>query len=139
MRKLFVLGALSLSLAACQTTTTEQRVPLPTPLPEKVSAVPYSELVGRARDLSMYATEALYTEKFDKVEEAARGLERTAEYIVAANDVPAKHKDTRNTTAADLGKLAKLLRESAATKDADKANETLGKINAKVRSMRVGD
>jgi len=137
MRKLLVLGALCLALASCQTTA--ERVTLPPRLPDEVTARPYTELLGRARAQAMRATEALFQDKFDEVEEAARGLEQTSEYLVKAADVPAKHKDTLATLSGDLRKLSKELRESAAAKKGEAANETLGKINAKVRSMRIGD
>ena len=136
MRKLLVLGGLLLTLTSCQ--VAEPR-PALTPLPDKVTPLPYSQLLTRARTQATRATEALFVDNFADVEEAARGLEQTAQYLVKADDVPAKHKDTLATLSADLGKLAKELRESASSKNADKANEILGKINAKVRSMRLAD
>jgi hypothetical protein len=137
MRKLLVLGGLCLTLASCQ--VAEPRSALPPPLPDKVTAVPYSQLLTRARSQASRATEALYTDNFADVEEAARGLEQTAQYLVKAEDVPAKHKDTLAMMSTDLGKLAKELRESASAKSADKTNGVLAKINAKVRSMRLSD
>jgi hypothetical protein len=137
MRKLMIVGGLCLTLASCQ--VAEPRASLPPPLPEKVTPVPYSQLLTRARTQATRATEALFVDNFVDVEEAARGLEQTAQYLVKADDVPAKHKDTLAMLSADLGKLAKELRESASSKNAEKANEVLGKINAKVRSMRLSD
>jgi hypothetical protein len=137
MRKVFILGGLLLTLASCQ--VAEPRASLPAPLPDNVTPVPYSQLLTRARTLATRATEALFVDNFADVEEAARGLEQTAKYLVKSEDVPAKHKDTLATMAGDLGKLAKDLRESASSKNAEKANEILGKINAKVRSMRLAD
>jgi hypothetical protein len=137
MRKCFVLGGLLLTLASCQ--IAEPRASLPPPLPDNVIAVPYGQLLTRARAQATRATEALFVDNFADVEEAARGLEQTAKYLVKAEDVPAKHKDTLVTLAGDLGRLAKDLRESASAKNAEKANEVLGKINAKVRSMRLSD
>src|SRR5205809_461803 len=107
----------------------EPRASLPAPLPDNVTPVPYSQLLTRARTQATRATEALFVDNFADVEEAARGLEQTAKYLVKAEDVPAKHKDTLATMAGDLGKLAKELREAASSKDAEKANEILGRIN----------
>lgn len=137
MRKLFLLGGLCLTLSAC--TVAEPRATLPPPLPEKVTAVPYNQLLTRARSQATRATEALFVDNFADVEEAARGLEQTAQYLVKAEDVPAKHKDTLATVSGDLGKLAKELRENASAKNAEKANAVLAKINARVRSMRLSE
>lgn len=133
MRKVVVLAGLSLGLASCQ--VAEPRASL-TPLPEKVTPQPYAQMVARARALATRATEASFVDSFADVEASARGLEQTAEYLLKAEDVPAKNKDTLATMAGDLGKLAKDLREAAAAKDADKTNEILGRVNAKVRSLR---
>jgi Skp family chaperone for outer membrane proteins len=137
MRKLLVLGGLFLTLASCQ--VAEPRASLPPLLPDKVTAVPYGQLLTRARSQASRATEALYTDNFADVEEAARGLEQTAQYLVKAEDVPGKHKDTLTAMSGDLAKLAKELRETASAKNAEKGNEVLAKINAKVRSMRLSD
>lgn len=136
MRKLPVI-ALFLALASCQ--MAEPRAALPAPLPDKVTALPYNQLLSRSRSLATRATEALYVDNFADVEEAARGLEQTAQYLVKAEDVPGKHKDTLTTLSGDLGKLAKELRENASSKNAEKSNASLAKINAKVRAMRLAD
>src|SRR5262245_45294162 len=127
MRKLLMVGGLFLALASCQ--TAEPRSALPPPLPDKVTSVPYGQLLTRTQ--AARATESLYTDNFADVEEAARGLEQTAQYLVKAEDVPAKHRDTLALMSTDLGKLARDLRESASAKNAEKTNEVLARINAK--------
>ena len=135
MRRFLFVG-LILFTVGCQAPPQRPAVPL---LPDDTPPQPFVVLAARARSQAMSALEAYYVDRWAEVEDAARGLEQTAQYLIKAEDVPAKHKDTLATLSADLGKLAKELRESASAKNADKANEVLGKINAKVRSMRLSD
>jgi len=137
MRKFFVPGILFLTLASCQ--VAEPRASLPPPLPDKVSAVPYSQLLTRARAQATRATEALFVDNFADVEEAGRGLEQTASTSSSPRTCRASTRTPSRPMAGDLGKLAKDLREAASSKNAEKANEILGKVNAKVRSMRLSD
>jgi len=136
MRKIIGIGSLLLALSAC---ATPDRATLPPPLPDKVTALPYGQLLERARSQTARANEAFFIDNWQGVEEAARGLEQTAQYLAKAEDVPSKHKDTLVTQAGDLGKLAKALRESAAVKDEKKINEVFPKLQVKVREMRLGD
>jgi hypothetical protein len=108
-------------------------------VPDKVTPLPYSQLLTRARTLVARANEAYYVDHWVDIEDAARGLEQTAHYLAKAEDVPAKHKDTLATVSADLGKLSKSLLDSASVKDVKKINEVLGKLNNKVREMRLAD
>src|SRR5262245_31070693 len=134
MRRVLMLGALSLSVAACQ--ATNERTPLP-PLPEKVSAVPYAELLTRARLQASQANEAFFVDRWTDLEEAARGLEQTARYLAKADDVPVKHRDTLAVASRDLGKDATALREAAAARDEKRANVALTRIQSKVRELRL--
>ena len=136
MRKMLLLGALLASLPACQV---PERAYLPPPLPDKVTPRPYAELLSRARAQATLATNAFYVNNFTDVEESARGLEQTAQYLGKAEDVPAKHKDTLATLSTDLGKLAKSLSEAAAVKDVKKTTDIMGKLQVKVREMRLSD
>jgi hypothetical protein len=136
MRRLLV-GGLLLATASCM--MAEPRSALPPPLPDRVTALPYGQLLQRARAQAARANEAFYVDNWVDVEEAARGLEQTAQYLIKAEDVPAKHKDTLATASADLGKLAKSLLDAAKVKDSKKTNTLLAQINAKVREMRLGD
>ncbi len=136
MRRL-LLCALLLTTASC--VVAEPRPALPPPLPDKVTSLPYGQLLTRARALASRANEAFFVDNWTDVEEAARGLEQTAQYLSKAEDVPAKHKDTLAGDSADLGKLAKALGDSARLKDGKKTNTIMAQINAKVRSMRLGD
>jgi hypothetical protein len=131
------MGGLLLTASSCM--MAEPRSALPPPLPDKVTALPYGQLLQRARNQAARANEAFYVDNWADVEEAARGLEQTAQYLIKAEDVPSKHKDTLATASADLGKLARALIEAAKVKDSKKTNTLMARINAKVREMRLGD
>jgi len=135
MHKVWILGSLTLALAACQSAPDR---PL-APLPDKVTAMPYGRLLERARGLATQASESYYVDNWVGLEEAAKGLEQTAQYMSKAEDVPVKHRDTLATASADLGKLASSLRAAAQAKDQKKINTVLTNIQAKVREMRLGD
>lgn len=135
MRKLWMLGALILALASCQSAPDR---PL-SPLPEKVTAMPYGRLLERARTYATQATEVSLNNDWAALEESARGLEQVAQYLSKAEDAPAKHRDALATFSGDLGKLATTLRTAAQAKDTKKTDETLTSINRKVREMRLGD
>jgi hypothetical protein len=136
MSRVLLIGLL---LSAVSCAAPETRPALPPPLPDRVTALPYGQLLQRARQQATRATEAFYVNDWNAVEEAARGLEQTATYLVKAEDVPTKHKDTLATASTDLGKMAKALIASAKSKDQKKTNALMGEINAKVRDMRLGD
>jgi hypothetical protein len=134
---MLLLGAFLLPALSCQVPA--ERSALPTMLPEKVTPLPYGQLLTRARVLVSRANDAFYVDNWVELEDAARGLEQTALYLSRADDVPAKHKDTLATTSADLAKLAKALRETASAKDVKKATDIMGKLQVLVRRMRLAD
>jgi hypothetical protein len=134
---MLLLGGLLVTVSSC--VVAEPRTTLPPPLPDRVTALPYGQLLQRARTQAARANEAFYVDNWTDVEESARGLEQTATYLLKAEDVPAKHKDTLATASTDLGKLARGLGAAAKIKDSKKTNALLAQINAKVREMRLGD
>src|SRR5258708_29121482 len=101
MQRARLIGSLSLALVACQAPA--ERAPLP-PLPEKVTALPYAELLTRARLQVSQANDAFYVDRWAELIEAAKGLEQTARFLTKADDVPAKHKDTLAEASRELGK-----------------------------------
>jgi len=103
-----------------------------------VTALPYAELLTRARTQASVANDAFYVDRWTDLEEAARGLEQTARYLPRADDVPSKHKDTLPVAAGDLAKQAGVLREAAAARDVKKSTDALQKINLTVRELRLG-
>ena len=135
MRKLWMLGSLLLALAACQVAPEKSL----TPLPDKVTAMPYGRLLERARLQATQANEASFTNNWIGLIDAAQGLEQTAQFMTKAEDVPVKHKDTLATASNDLGKLAASLKLAAEAKDIKKTDSIMASIHAKVREMRLGD
>lgn len=128
---------LLLALTACQSGP-DRAVP-PPPLPEKVVAQPYAELLVRARKWASLATEASHVDDWPRLEDAGKGLEQTAQYLTKADDVPAKHRDTLAVMSADLRKLSKELLSAATAKDVKLTTAVLTRINTKVREMRLAD
>ena len=135
MCKLWMLGSLLLALAGCQAGPDK---PL-TPLPDKVTGVPYGRLLERARLQATQAVGAHYTDNWASLIEVAQGLEETARFMAKAEDVPAKHKDTLATVSNDLGKLAVSLKQAAEAKDVKKTTTIMTSIQSKVREMGLGD
>jgi hypothetical protein len=123
-------------LAGCQLTAE----PLPLrPLPEEGQPIPYADLVRRARLQAAAANEAFYVNRWSDLEESAQGLEQIGRFLPKASEVPARHKDELATRAAELVKEATQLREAAKAKDPKAANESLQRINLKVRELRAED
>lgn len=106
------------------------------PLPEDSPPQSYSELLTRARGQASVANEAFYVNKWSDLEDAAKGLEQTARFLPKAIEIPAKRKDTIPIEAGDLGKDAVKLREAAKEQDVKLTNETLQRINLRVRELR---
>ncbi len=124
-----------LVLCACQMPGERSALP---PLPDKVTAVPYAELLTRARWQASLATDAFNVDRWNDMEDAAKGLEQTARYLMKADDVPEKLKPTLPMAAEDLAKQGASLREAAVARDVKKSTEVLQRINLKVRELRLG-
>jgi hypothetical protein len=129
-------GFLILTLSSCQVPADRAALP---PLPEKVSSVPYAELLTRLRTQAKQANEAFYVDSWGELEDAAKGIEQTARFLPKAEDVPAKHKDTLSVAAGDLGKEAAALREAAGAKSVKKATTSLQRIQLKIRELRLSN
>jgi hypothetical protein len=127
-------GSLLLVLAACQ--MPQERMAL-TPLPEDSPPLPYAELLTRARYQATLATEAFYVDKWEEVEDAARGLEQTSRFLPKAQDVPPKHKDALPVVSGDLSKEAGRLLEAARAKDVKQANDALQHVQLVVHELRL--
>jgi len=125
-----------LTMCSCQVPGERSALP---PLPEKVTSLPYAELLTRARLQASQANDSFYVDRWNELEDAARGLEQTARYLAKADDVPAKHKDTLPVTATDLGKESAALREAAGGRDVKKTTDILQRINLKVRELRLSN
>jgi hypothetical protein len=117
--------------------TTAEHQALVRPLPEDAPAAPYPQLLTRARAQAIAATEALYVEDWSECEEAGKALEQTARFLNKATEVPTDQKDNLPVVSGDLGKEAATFREMVRVKDGDKANEVLGRINHKLRRLKL--
>jgi hypothetical protein len=136
MKRILLAGPFLLFLGSCQAPGERSALP---PLPDKVTPQPYAQLLQRARTQVSKANDAFYVDSWTDLEEAARGLEQTAQYLMKAEDVPAKHRDTLTHLSGDLGKLAQALRDAAVAKDIKKTNDIMAKLHSKVRDMRLAD
>src|SRR5262249_4448772 len=134
MHRTVIPGLCLLALTGCQLPA--ERVPL-RPLPDDAGPIPYAELLTRARVQAMNAQEMYYLNKWQDLEEAAKGLEQTAKHLPKASEIPANQKDTLPVTAGDLGKESANLREAARAKDFKKIEESMNVIHRTVRELRL--
>src|SRR5690348_3887718 len=114
MTRFLLVGLTLLALAGCA--LPPERVVL-TPLPAEVTALPYAQLLTRARQQAAIATEAWYVDRWPDLEDAAKGLEQTGAYLAKAEDVPPKQKTGLAATSAALKKDAAVLRQAVAAKN----------------------
>jgi hypothetical protein len=112
-----------------------ERLPV-MPLPEDGQALPYSDLVQRARLQAANANDAFYADRWTELEESANGLEKIARFLPKAADVPAKFKDKLDDLSTSLVKDAGDLRGAAQTKDVKATNAALQRITLRIREMR---
>ena len=134
MHRTVIPGLFLLAFTGCQLPA--ERVPL-RPLPDDAGPIPYAELLTRARVQAMNAQEMYYLNKWQDLEEAAKGLEQTAKHLPKASEIPANQKDTLPVTAGDLGKESANLREAARAKDFKKIEESMNVIHRTVRELRL--
>ena len=137
MRRLLLAGCALAAFCGCQ--LPPERAAAVRPLPEDSGPVPYAELLTRARAQAGVATESFYVNRWNELEDAAKGLEQTARFLPKAEDVPANHKDTLPVLSADLGKEAGNLREAAKAQDVKRTNDILQRIHLKVRELRLSN
>ncbi len=133
MNRALLVGFILLAFSSCQ--LPPEQMPLK-PLPENGPPLPFADLVSRARVQAGAANEAFYLNKWSSLEDAARGLGKTAQYLSRSTEVPAKHKDRLAVEAGDLGKEAEKLREAAKAQEVKQANESLQQITLQIRELR---
>jgi hypothetical protein len=134
MHRSWYLGACLLFLAGCQSPA--ERLPI-NRLPDDAPPMPFAELLTRARMQASAANEAFYVNRWSDLEDAAQGLEQTARFLPKATEVPAGHKEKLPDQATTLGKEAVKLRQAAIAQDVTKVNESLQRVNLKVRELRL--
>ncbi|MBL8794655.1 MAG: hypothetical protein JNM56_12180 [Planctomycetia bacterium] len=136
MLRLLRLATVLLLATGCATVPAEP-IPLQ-PLPaDKDEGVEYGQILLRARQNAMSATEAFYLNQWNELDEAGRRLDQSARLLLMATAVPAKQKDKLDANAADLQKEAAALREAAKAQDTKRSSEVLQRLHLKVREMRA--
>ena len=90
--------------AGCQ--LPPERLPLK-PLVDEGPPGPYAEMLLRARLQAAAATDAFYVDRWADLEDAARGLEQTARFLIKCTDAPPRLKDSLPVQAGDLGSAMK--------------------------------
>lgn len=104
-------------------------------MPEDNKTHTYAELYQRARTQVSLATEAFYTNDWFDLEDSARALNQTANFLPKATEIPAKIKNDLPKNAGELSQQALQLRKAARAKKVDEVNATLQTIHLKIRNM----
>lgn len=125
-----------LVLAAAGCALPPERQP-PKMLPDDAPPMTYTDLVRRAGDQAISATEYLHIDRWADIEDTAKGLEQTAKLLTKATEVPAQHRDRLPVYASDLGKEASSLQDAAKSRNVKLTNESLQRLNLKVRELRA--
>jgi hypothetical protein len=133
MNRTLLVASLSLVLLGCQLPPER----LPRQLPDDNPPLPYAELLTRARTQARIAYEAQFVDRWGDMEDAARGLEQTAKFLLKAEDVPPSHKETLPKVCAALAVDAGKLREAAVAKNAKESTALMTRINLNVRELRL--
>ncbi|MBV9124613.1 MAG: hypothetical protein JO112_14750 [Planctomycetes bacterium] len=136
MKRAWILGWALVLAVGCQ--LPPERMPLQ-PLPQDTPPLPYAELLTRARMEASAATEAFYVSRWSDLEDAARGLQQTAQFLNRAIEVPVQHKATLTTEAKDLEVESGKLLEAAKAKEVQQTNDVLQRVNLRVRALRLED
>jgi hypothetical protein len=134
MSRVVLVCVLALGVAACA--LPPERTPI-RPLPDETVSLPFAELLTRARIQASNATEAFYLNKWEDLEDAARGLEQTARVLPKAIEVPPPQKEKLSTVSTALRKDAVSLREAAKAHNVKDTNEAMQRVNLTVRELRL--
>jgi len=125
-----------LILASCQVAPVVDK-DAPHDLPNSSAPVPYGELIKRCRKQIEAANEAFYDNHWVVLDEAARGLEQTARFLVNAADIPAGQKKDLGTLSDRLAKEAAKLREVALSRDPGQINSAMQKLQLTIRELNL--
>ncbi len=124
-----------LSLGGCAATTADHSSL--SPLPENGMARPYPELLIRLRSQATVATECYYTNDWDGLQVAAKGMVQTSSFLRNAIEVPVSAKESLAKIASDFGLESNLLLQAAKNRDEKSVNESLQKIHLQIRQLRL--
>ncbi len=135
MTRILLSGTLLLMLGCAMP---PERVPLRA-LPENGQVLPYAELLTRVRAQANKANEAFYLDRWDDLEDMAKGIEQTSRFLSKAEEVPERNRKTLKEVTDDLSQSAKKLRDASAAHNIKDTTDALQKINARVRDLRLTD
>lgn len=123
-------------LLVCGCAIPADRVPL-RPLPENGQVLPYAELLTRIRAQTNKANEAFYLDRWDELEDMAKGMEQTSRFLSKAEEVPEKNRKILKETTEKLIENAKKLREAAVAHNVKDTTAALQQIVSKVHDLRL--
>ncbi len=109
------------------------------PLPENAPPLEYAEMINRARGQATSAVDAFYIDAWLDLEQAAQRLEQTARLLPKSTHIPEAFKTKVEPEAEQLRQDAVKLLDAARAKNAMQVNETMQRINLRVRQLRPAD
>jgi hypothetical protein len=109
------------------------------PLPETAAPLSYTEMVNRARGQASSALDAFYIDAWLDLEQAAQRLEQTARLLPKTTHIPEAFKTKVEPASEQLREDAVKLVEAACAKNATQVNETMQRINLRIRQIRPVD
>jgi hypothetical protein len=124
--------ALAASMTGCQSVDQQPAGPA---LPIDNQPQSYDSLLNKARDQAAAATRAFIASEWSSLEDTATSLERTADQMPKANDIPGSRKEAVSTEAVKLGREARQLRDAARSANERRITENLQQINLLVRQL----
>jgi hypothetical protein len=129
----FLVGAFLIAfIAGCKLTEREGA----NPLPENAPPLPFAEMVTRARGQAGAALDAFYIDSWMELEQAAQRLEQSARLLPKSTHIPDTFKDKVGPESELLRKDALQLSEAARTQNVKLANESMQRINQRIRQLR---
>jgi hypothetical protein len=106
------------------------------PLPENAAPLSYMEMMNRARGQAGSALDAFYLDAWLDLEQAAQRLEQTARLLPKTTHIPEAFKTKVGPESDLLRQDAVKLLEFARAKNATQVNETMQRINLRIRQLR---
>lgn len=97
-------------------------------LPEEVRPLPYEDLAEQAQLLAAAANQALNNQEWKDLEQIAANLERTAEFLLAAERVPEGQQSQLAELAGRLQNEASALKKAAKKEDGEDCEDSLGRL-----------
>jgi hypothetical protein len=106
------------------------------PLPDNAPPLTYAEMINRARGQATSALDAYYIDAWMELEQAAQRLEQTARLLPKSTHIPEDFKLKVEPEADLLRQDAVKLLDAARAKNATQVNETMQRINLRIRQLR---